>query len=64
MREIMIEAITMAWFVRLPEGRPAETRPATEAGLAELTQRCFQSDAQRWFEIALREASYVQTEGL
>ena len=40
MREIMIEAVTMAWFVRLPEGRPAETRPATEAGLAELTQRC------------------------
>ena len=48
MREIMIEAITMAWFVRLPEGRPAETRPATEAGLAELTQRRFPSDAQRW----------------
>jgi hypothetical protein len=50
--------------VRLPEGRPAETRPATQAGLAELTQRCFPCHAQRWFEIVLREAWCEQREGL
>ena len=64
MPEIIIETATVAWFVRLPEGRPAETRPATDEGLAELTRRCFSCQVQQWFEIALREACCEQREGL
>lgn len=64
MPETIIETAAVVWFVRLPEGRPAETRPATEAGLAELTRRCFPCHVQQWFEFALREACCEQREGL
>ena len=64
MPQIIIETATVAWFVRLPEGRPADTRPASEESLAELTRRCFPGPVQQWFEIALREACCEQREGL
>jgi hypothetical protein len=64
MPETIIDIGTVAWFLRLPEGRPGETRAATEAGLADLTRRCFPCHVQQWFEFALREAGSRQWEGL
>ena len=56
MPDTAIDAGTVVWLARLPDGCPALTLPAAPASLDDLTRRFFPCSLQRWL-LELLEAA-------
>ena len=57
MPDTAIDAGSVVWLTRLPEGCPALTLPAGPASLDDLTHRFFPCSLQRWLLELLENAT-------